>query len=156
MTPAPFSPATLKRIREGASAADLGWNQQRYNRICDTHGLEKVASADNVKAVVLGARAVDYGRVNYNPATGLITCGYQDVLLSGGREKDVFEFLFARASRDDDTLVSRNELIATTGVCSLTYMGSLLRRLSAKIEPVQCRIEYHVGASGGCRLVVRP
>jgi hypothetical protein len=28
--PAPYTPATLARIRNGASAADLGWAQERY------------------------------------------------------------------------------------------------------------------------------
>jgi len=43
--PAPYTRDTLALIRDGASAADLGWDQNFYVSICRKHGLAGVAPA---------------------------------------------------------------------------------------------------------------
>lgn len=39
MTPAAYTPTTLDRIRQGATASQLGWTQDRFDRICAKHGI---------------------------------------------------------------------------------------------------------------------
>jgi len=39
MTPAAYTPTTLARIRSGATAGELGWDQARFHRICARHGM---------------------------------------------------------------------------------------------------------------------
>lgn len=44
MTPAVYNPAALDRIRKGACAADLGWDDSTYRSRCQRHGLVPVSS----------------------------------------------------------------------------------------------------------------
>lgn len=45
MKAAPYNPSTLARIRAGATAPDLGWDQQFYLTVCRRHEIEPVAVA---------------------------------------------------------------------------------------------------------------
>jgi hypothetical protein len=151
--PAAYTPATLARIRKGASAADIGWTAERYNRVCDEHRIER--RPDVVVSIKALRRSV-IGQVSYNGSTGIIHRGYNDVLLSKQREKLVFEHLFAVAAADDETFVSRAELMELGGKCSEQTIRHVMYRLSDRLAPVKCRIMSSFGKNGGYRLVAEP
>lgn len=44
MKAATYNPDTLKRIRRGARACDLGWDEAFYSSVCRRHGIEPIAS----------------------------------------------------------------------------------------------------------------
>lgn len=46
MKAATYNPDTLKRIRAGACAADLGWSETFYRDVCRKHGIEAMPSPD--------------------------------------------------------------------------------------------------------------
>jgi hypothetical protein len=93
--PALYTPATLARIRAGASASDIGWPDERYNRICDMYGIERRA----VVAASIIPKSVAISSLSYNPSTGIVHRGYCDVLLYGTRERAIFEYLLNRVIR---------------------------------------------------------
>lgn len=45
---APYNPSALVRIKSGATAFDLGWDQNFYERVCREHGLAPVHMPDGV------------------------------------------------------------------------------------------------------------
>lgn len=45
MIEAPYTPATLRAIKQGASASQLGWTPARYLSLCRKHNLQPVADA---------------------------------------------------------------------------------------------------------------
>jgi hypothetical protein len=96
------------------------------------------------------------GQVNYNSSTGIIHRGYNDVLLSTQREKLVFEHLFSVAAAEDETFVSRTELMELGGKCSEQTIRRVMYRLSDRLAPVKCCIMSSFGKNGGYRLVVEP
>lgn len=49
---APYNPDTLKRIRQGASARDLGWDATFYANVCRRHQIEYVPVTAVPSAVV--------------------------------------------------------------------------------------------------------
>jgi hypothetical protein len=153
VTPAPYTPATLARIRAGATASELGWPADQYNRICERHGIEKRPDV-LVMEKRLGRSII--GQVSYNPSTGIIHRGYNDVLLSIAREKIAFEHLFALASSGDETFVTRAKLIEIGGNCSEQTMRKVMYRLGDRLGKVKCRVQASFGPHGGYRLVVEP
>jgi len=43
MAPVPYTRAAVQRIRDGASAADLGWSATMFERVCRDHGIDPLA-----------------------------------------------------------------------------------------------------------------
>lgn len=150
-TEADYNPATLARIRRGASAADLGWSVEKYNRICANHGLERKPRAVPSQNA-LGRSSI--GQVSYDAATGIVHRNYNDVLLANKIEKLVFEYLFALAAAGNEASVSRETLIEAGGNCSGPTMYKVIYRLSDRLKPVKCYVATTYGKNGGYRLVV--
>lgn len=49
MKAATYNPETLKRIRNGARAAELGWDQSFYVSVCRKHGIDPMSPIDALK-----------------------------------------------------------------------------------------------------------
>lgn len=135
MAPAPYTPATLARIRAGAGPVDLDWPQDQYLRICHKHGIEPRIL---VGAAKKPAKRSKIGLVEFDPETGIVRRGYNDVLLLG-RERDVFALLFAAAA-EGGALVTIGWLIEKTGECAESHMSSILKRLARRLVPVRCDV----------------
>lgn len=50
MTVASYNPETLNWIRNGATARDLGWDQNFYLSVCRKHGMKPIADASKTQA----------------------------------------------------------------------------------------------------------
>lgn len=49
MKAATYNPETLNRIRHGACAADLGWDESFYRSVCRQHGIDPMSPLDALK-----------------------------------------------------------------------------------------------------------
>jgi hypothetical protein len=153
MTPAAYTPTTLARIRAGASAAELGWGCERYQRICERHKLPqavRVVPGEHPRSKVL-----TYGPITYEMREGHITRGQTEAALLGGpRQCVVFTVLLERLIVGDESPISREELIEKTGGCSFTAIGKAIAAMRVRLEPVRMRILADIGRIGGYRLVI--
>jgi hypothetical protein len=107
MTPAPFTPATLRRIRDQrASAHDLGWSEDRYRRVCRTHGYEPQES----RAAALEAAPrpdVPFQDIHFAEENGSLTVGAASIMLPTPAAIIIFAALLYRARRGNfDPMVS--------------------------------------------------
>jgi hypothetical protein len=76
--PMPYTVDALKLMRGGASAQDLGWDEQRYLGVCRKHGIEPVAAplpqAPNAPPEKCPAALVAYLSEPWKPGTRRLLC----------------------------------------------------------------------------------
>lgn len=112
-TPAPFNPATLARIRQGASAADLWWNEDRYRRVCRDHGIEPAASALSAPANV--APSSPFHEILFDDLRGFLTINHTRMMFKSPCPITVFGVLLQAARKGNDSYFASSVFRSPTG-----------------------------------------
>ncbi len=127
---APFTPATLRRIKEGACAADLGWDDDRYLRVCRDHGLSPVRA----KPAPVAAPLPTHDGLTWDVSIGRVTCSGACIDIVGENRIAVFSALFRAAGKSAGHLDSYElSLAARQSIKGVGNSAHALRKLLAPL-----------------------
>ena len=169
-TSAPYTPATLNRIRQGASALQLGWREERYVRVCRDHGIEPVAAAPVSVVTIERPKVIIVAEVVREPApyippampmggvgpywddeTGTFCCGPACVTVSSLQQIKIMNRLFGSYRVSDAARLSGAEIadmLGTSPECARQHIFNLSR----KIAPTGWCVTGNKGRGGGYQL----
>lgn len=167
MTKAPYNPATLRSIRAGATASQLGWSSEFYAKVCRAHQLEPVAdSARSVEPAAddLPKYAADYRALRKRPSspmpsienmprgaprwdaqTGEFRCDDVVVIIAGRVQSKALTKLFNRWSICATDYV-RSRHVAEAADTGRKTIGMSVRDLARNIRRAGWCIESRRGA----------
>lgn len=175
MTYVPFTPAAVKRIREGATADDLGWSTTMYQRVCRERGIDplaapklKVVPAEEVpvsqeevekpepapepeppKQQMRKSRERDVLR--FDRRTGELF--YHDIVVAfNAIQAKVFEALFDKHVADHSAFITASEVCDLTLIEEVSTVEVALRQINNRLVRLGLRIEGRRSAGGGYRL----
>lgn len=150
----PYTPRVIQLIRNGASAADLGWAPSMYASVCRSHGLEQ--RADPAKEKPKAAPECAGDTIRYSPTAHELTRDGKALALSRVQGA-VFALLLERWRTGAPDYISTGAILSTIGATtSEKAMKENIARLSAKLSLLRLWIESKMGAIGGFRLRVDP
>jgi hypothetical protein len=150
MTPAAYTPVTLNRIRAGASAAELGWSDQRFATICQRHGLGSRIPLSECRPVV----APPQGGLAFNAKMLTISIGGKSVQITRPMAA-LFEVLLNRHRARNTELVSGDDLGALVAQSvHRAQISQTICRMNRRLATIALWIEGRKGNNGGYRLRV--
>lgn len=161
MNPVPYTRAAVQRIREGATAAELGWSGTMFERVRREHGIDImpiVKAAPIVpEAEIPSARVVaaDEGAVlRFDRKTGDIFYHGVVIPLKPVQAK-VFEAFFDLHASGDEAFHTAEDINKRMGSTSEAHAAmQSIRALNHKLQRIGVRIESKQGNCGGFRLRV--
>jgi hypothetical protein len=150
--PAPYTPSTLRAIKAGACASDLGWPQSRYERVCREHGF--TIKADVTLPPVLAApqaKMPEQADITWNEQECSFVAGRASVAIIGRARRSIVRQLVA------SYLVAPDAYMSEETICK--GMGRNAGRLSHAVGSVRAiiaqtgwTIESRYTKPGGYRL----
>lgn len=152
----PFNRDALARIRRGATAADLGWDDTFYTRICRQHGVSPVFTAPvtPVAATQTAPLPIDMlahhpRRCAFDPATNILTRNQMSVTLTPriGRL-----FLALGMSSTLGEHVTRRSLSDKLGIRADNF-GGYIQQLREAVGVLHIAVIAKMGCGGGYSLV---
>jgi hypothetical protein len=157
--PVPYTPKAVQLIRNGASAADLGWSETMYHSVCASHGLEEVKGArKSAKAAAISLPVVAAPNVQVDVQ---FSASSREVIRAGicvaltRVQTKVFGVLFDRHSGGLEDFINASGVAELLGKdTSPQNIRDLAARLSANLTPLKMWIETKHGPTGGFRLRV--
>jgi hypothetical protein len=148
----PYTRKVIQRIRNGASAKDLGWSDSMYDGICRSHGIERPKKR---AAVVQRADGRDHV-VDFRRRSGEIIRADIIVALSPV-QAEAFGVLYDLYLTGEQRFISAFEVSGCLKKeCSARNVVNMFTRMSDRLAPLKCWIEVKTGSHGGFRLRVDP
>ena len=153
MAPVPYTRAAVQRIRDGASAADLGWSATMFERVCRDHGIDPLARRRVVPvaaAVVEAAPPSD--ALRFDAKTGEIF--HEGLVIALPRvQAQIFAVLYdayRMGNRDFIPAGTIHRLTENDADCST--VPTAIRRIKVRLAKLPLTIESKNGHNGGSRL----
>lgn len=135
--PIRYTPRAVQLIRNGASAADLGWSPSMYDSVCATHGIacgpkpHEIIHYKNPKAQV----------VEFRPASSEVLRGSIIVALPRA-QAELFAALYKRWLSGDETFASGAKLCHAASEKRLSMrINRAVQRISPHLTPLRIWIE---------------
>jgi hypothetical protein len=155
MQPVPYTRDAIRLIRNGASAADLGWPASMYERVCRSHGIEQAKprrevvrqQEDDLRPEPL---------LQFRPRSSeIIRAGI--IIAVSPVQGEAFGILYNRYIAGEQNFISAFDISGKLKKeCSTRNVVNMLYRMNRRLAPLKCWIEAKVGKDGGYRLRVEP
>jgi hypothetical protein len=155
MQPVPYTRDAIRLIRNGASAADLGWPASMYERVCRSHGIEQAKprrevvrqQEDDLRPEPL---------LQFRPRSSeIIRAGI--IIAVSPVQGEAFGILYNRYTAGEQNFISAFGISGKLKKeCSTRNVVNMLTRMNRRLAPLKCWIEAKVGKDGGYRLRVEP
>ncbi len=139
MTEAPYTPETLRRIKQGVSHTALGWSPERLDRVCRQHGIAR-AQQPFQEHTKREFGALDHDGLGWNIATRQVTYAGAMVEIGGGSIADLFHVLFRILRTGNGTHIDR-ESLALAAKCSTVRVGSCVFSIRQKLKLIGWDVE---------------
>ncbi len=146
----PYTRSAIQLIRNGATAADLGWAASMYESVCRSHGIQckKPEMGQTVYPDEPAHELIFRSRTNEVIRASIV------VFLTPAQSR-AFKPLYDRYTRGDEAFMNAVDISeAISDDCTQKNAAHILRRINARLTPLHCWIETKMGAQGGFRLRV--
>jgi len=147
-TPVPYTRTAVQMIRNGVSAAQLGWPESMFASICNRHGIAcEKAPAEAIARTQKSARELDFRHRSGEVIRAGIVVSLPDM------QAKVFKPLYERFIVHDESFVPGDDLAQFMSEASVRRSaGRAVHRLNVRLAPLRCWIEAKGGRDGGFRL----
>jgi DNA-binding response OmpR family regulator len=158
MTFTPYTKDAITRIRNGATARDLGWPDSFYARVCRDHGLAVVSHAPKTQAASTfsesdtapekpSPKQISLGDCFYDPVTRILRRGETTTTF---RESHGRVFAALIKSSPNETLLNGKDVADLTGLNPATgAVAVAIRELRDRLEAFDLKIESLRGRGNG-------
>lgn len=171
---APYTPAAIRAIRNGATASMLGWSPAFFERACRRHGIDAAAQSapdnDAGSQTISDAKPkrpevvrrpgpesipvpvlLPTDRPSWDFQTGVFACGSAFVVVKGPVRMKMLSALFNSYSVDPFARVSA-ALMAASAQTSAESVRVTALAISTQLRALGWRIDGRMGRGGGYRL----
>jgi hypothetical protein len=154
MEPVRYTPKAVRLIRNGASAADLGWPASMYERVCRSHGIEQAKPRREVVRQEDDPRPEPLLQFRHR-SSEIVRAGI--IIAVSPVQGEAFGILYGRYITGEQNFISAFDISGKLKKeCSRRNVVNMLYRMNRRLAPLKCWIEAKVGKDGGYRLRVEP
>lgn len=144
--PVPYTREAIARMRQGATAVDLGWDQATYQRRARHHGIEVAPSA-----IAAAVPEPDPDLIRWDVRTGEFARGKVRFAMPDKMAR-IFDVLHRRFAAGDLDYMPTTDLLAATRIAYQTKACKVIAAFNDRARPCGLRIENAIRR--GYRLVV--